>query len=80
MSVREPRVRKDGRCARKECGKVRRMPPRFYVARAVYEADPFCSAKCCRRHYGVRTTTTMGMDEVEAEKFWKLEQRFEKDE
>ena len=48
----EPRVRKDGRCA--HCRKPRVLPARArYATRTAYEADPFCSAGCCREWFGV---------------------------
>lgn len=38
----------------KHCGKKKPAPPKTnYVKREVYEADEFCSAKCCRKFHGV---------------------------
>ncbi len=46
-NVREPKPGKGDRC--RVCGKPR---PDL----AVLSSDPFCSAVCCRRHYGVVDT------------------------
>lgn len=36
------------------CGKPRKAPKAFnYVSKATWEADPYCSAKCCKADHGV---------------------------
>ena len=42
----DPDVRKNGRCAGAACKKAR---PKL----ATVAGDPFCSAECCRKFYGV---------------------------
>lgn len=69
--VRDPRVRKDGRCARQGCtrlrpivtakGKTRREMIR-YAGEFQLERDPFCSSRCARAFHG----TTLVGDEDEA--------------
>ena len=60
-AVREPKVRKDGRCARKGCIKMRPIVTAKgkalrdmirYAGRPQLEADPFCSNVCARVFYG----------------------------
>ncbi|HZR94028.1 MAG TPA: hypothetical protein VFA44_16650 [Gaiellaceae bacterium] len=58
MSRTDPRLRKDGRCV--VCGKPR---PEIAVA----ARDPFCSADCCRKHYGVGESTLVGSSEPDEE-------------
>jgi hypothetical protein len=47
--VKDPRVRKDGRCA--HCSGKRKLAGLKRLYRASAEADPFCSATCCRDWY-----------------------------
>lgn len=35
------------------CRGPKAPPKKAYVSLSVYEADPFCSAKCAKAHYGV---------------------------
>ena len=59
-SVRDPLVRKDGRCARKGCTRLRpivalkgkQLAELKRYAGNQAERDPFCSATCCRSHHG----------------------------
>jgi hypothetical protein len=46
ISGQDPPVRTNGKCAGTACKKVR---PKL----AIVAGDPFCSAECCRKFYGV---------------------------
>ena len=59
--MRDPAVRADEKCA--VCGRKRVVPKTTYATREQYEVDPFCSAKCARKHYGVKLQTLQGYDE-----------------
>jgi len=48
---RVPERRQDGTCV--VCRKLIRVTPRSGLSRALYEVDPFCSAVCCRKWFGV---------------------------
>ena len=57
----DPRVRKDGRCARPGCSKQRpivsatgkkRKEMIRYAGAFQLERDPFCSSNCARSYYG----------------------------
>ena len=50
----DPPVRADGRCALESCGKKRKITAaaRRYAGQQL-DLDPFCSADCCRRFFGV---------------------------
>ena len=59
--VNDPRVRKDGRCARKGCTRMRPIAVLTgkklrdlvrYAGQAQLERDPFCSASCARAFHG----------------------------
>ena len=59
--MKDPRVRKDGRCARKGCTKMRpivtatgkkRKELIRYAGAFQLERDPFCSSRCCRAFHG----------------------------
>lgn len=56
--IKEPKLRKDGRCAR--CGKQRKMPTSHHssINMATYQLDPFCSTVCARAYYGVKNGAT----------------------
>ena len=50
---REPRVRPDGRCARRGCDKKVDIKTNPHTG-GLYK-DPFCSTECCKLHYGIIT-------------------------
>lgn len=50
---RDPRVRPDGRCARRGCDKQVKILANPQ-AKGVYR-DPFCSTVCCKLYWGVMT-------------------------
>lgn len=54
----DPQVRKDGRCARRGCGKRLTLPKKHHssISGAVYEREPFCSTECAKRYHGVKTS------------------------
>jgi len=58
----DPPVRADGRCARRGCHKLRKIPRSHHRAidHALYELDPWCSTQCCRLYYGVPLVTVIG--------------------
>ncbi len=49
----DPPVRADGRCARRGCGKARKLPATSFVELTHYELEPFCSRSCAERYNGI---------------------------
>lgn len=47
--MKDPRVRKDGKCA--VCKKPRQPERSRKYARTAAEVDPFCSIECCRAYH-----------------------------
>ena len=37
----------------KVCRKPKKYPKKSYASRALHEADPYCSRKCCEQDHGV---------------------------
>src|SRR5690242_4020785 len=72
---RDPAVRKDGRCARQGCnrmrpiavltGKKRRELIR-YAGAFQLERDPFCSSRCARAFHGCSLASEEDLDAAEA--------------
>lgn len=50
----DPPVRKDGKCARDGCGRLRKVTKqvRKYAGDQI-DFDPFCSTECCRKFHGL---------------------------
>jgi predicted GNAT family acetyltransferase len=59
--VKEPK--RGTTCGRKGCGKKLTIPEATYATDEDYAVDPFCSADCCRKFYGIVTKTLAGHDE-----------------
>ena len=64
--MREPRVRKDGRCARPGCNrKLPRSKRAKKYAGDWLELDPFCSSRCCRAFHGCSLASEVDLDASE---------------
>ena len=62
----DPRVRRDGRCARKGCD--RKLPRSKRAKRYAgdwLELDPFCSSRCCRAFHGTSLASEEDLDAAE---------------
>lgn len=63
----DPPVRPDGRCALDGCNhRLPRGKKLRKYAGVQLDMDPFCSAQCCRTHFGVEWRTEFDQGEAAA--------------
>lgn len=61
--MKDPRVRKDGKCVTcKKPKPVLKRSLRKYAGNQ-YDRDPFCSSRCCRRFHGCELANDHGLSE-----------------